>query len=118
MDETNRTELRSENESSIVGDIYLAVKYQVNRDAEENGAYTASAYESYSLLIKALEDKDAAGKDLKDCMKTLWTATKENNEDMQQAYLQEIERVARASAQAWVVVAALAVKANESAARN
>lgn len=118
MNEYENTEIRVEQDTSLLEDIFLAVKYQVNRDAEENGAYTASAYESYSLLLKALEDTENAGKGLKDCVKTLWTATKERNEDMQQAYLQEIERVARASAQAWVIVAALAIKANESAARS
>ena len=109
--------MNEEGTTSLISDIHIAVNYQVNRDAADNGAYTASAYESYGLILKALEDTDAAGKSLKDCIKTLWAATKENNADMQQAYLQEIERIARASAAAWVMVAALCVKANESAAR-
>lgn len=110
--------MHEEGTTSLIGDIHIAVNYQVNRDAAENGAYTASAYESYALIQKALEDADSAGKNLKDCVKTLWTATKEKNADMQQAYLQEIERIARSSAAAWVSVAALCVKANESAARH
>lgn len=109
--------MNEEQNTNIVGDVFAAVRNQVERDAEENGAYTASAYESYSLLLKALEDAGTTTKGLEKCTKTLWEATKERNEDMQQAYLQEIERIARSSACAWVIVAALATKANESAAR-
>ena len=102
----------------LVENILLAVKYQKNCDAERNGPYTASGFEAYALIQKALEDKDIVSKELKDCMKELWIAVKGRDAYTQQTYLQEISRIARNSAEAWVIVAALAEKANESATRH
>ena len=103
-----------ESRSTLLTEIYAVIQNERERDAAENGESTASPYESYSLILAALERKDAAAKDLKDCVKELWSSVKDRNDGGITAYLGEIERVARESAMAWVRVAALAVKAVDS----
>ena len=53
-------------------------------------------------------------KNLKDALKDLWAAVKNEDNTAAAAYLKELERVARQSAMAWVSVAAIAQKAEES----
>lgn len=108
MDEEKRTL------GTLLTEVHAVISNEQERDAAENGACTASPYESYSLLQEALERKEAAAKELKDCMKELWTAVKDKNDGAITAYLGEIERVARESAMAWIRVAALARKAGDS----
>ena len=103
-----------EQRSTLLTEIYDLISNERERDAEENGQVTASPFESYSLILAALERKDAAAKDLKDCVKELWTSVKDRNDGGITAYLGEIERVARESAMAWVRVAALCGKAIDS----
>ena len=103
-----------EQRSTLLTEIYDVISNERERDAEETGQVTASPFESYSLILAALERKDAAAKDLKDCVKELWNAVKDRNDGGITAYLGEIERVARESAMAWVRVAALCGKAIDS----
>lgn len=85
------------------------------RDAAEKGEYTAGNYESYALLLKALEDKDAVSKDLKKNVENLWSGVKTENEDVVIAHFREIGRVSREVAQKWIIIAALCEKAEETA---
>ena len=103
-----------EETTSLLSDTVRCIRLERERIEERNGARFNSAYESYSVLIKALEDKSAAEKDLKDAVKKLWEGTKNEDEDVILAFLGEIERVARESAMAWVHVAAICRKAEDS----
>ncbi|MBD5161438.1 MAG: hypothetical protein HDT14_05375 [Oscillibacter sp.] len=94
----NNGTLITETESTLITDVLLDISRERARDAERNGLYTHSPYESYSLINKALEHKDDVAKDLKDCMKQLWSGVKQENEDVVCAFCSEISRVARDSA--------------------
>lgn len=100
--------------TTLLSDAVHCIRKERERIEERSGARFASAYESYSVLMKALEDKTAAEKDLKDAVKKLWEGTKNEDEDVILAFLSEIKRVARESAMAWIHVAAIAEKAEES----
>lgn len=99
---------------TLLSDAVHCIRTERERINERTGSKFNSAYESYSVLMKALEDKSAAEKDLKDAVKNLWNGTKNEDEDVILAFLGEIERVARESAMAWIYVAAIAQKAGES----
>lgn len=114
----NTGTLIPETESTLIQDVLSDIGRERARDAERNGEYTHSPYESYSLISAALEHKDAVAKDLKDCMKQLWSGVKQEKEDVVCAFCSEISRVARDSAAAWIAVAAIADKAGDSAANN
>ncbi len=110
MDEMDEIE-----RSTIVSDVYEIIRRQRLRDRFENGSINSSNFESYSLLLKAIEDKDSASKDLKDLMKSMWNGVKQNDDTVVGAYAQELCRVAERSIAAWVVIAALAQKADATA---
>ena len=76
-----------ENRTTLLTEIYDVISNERERDEEENGQVTASPFESYSLILAALERKDAAAKDLKDCVKELWSAVKDKNDGGITAYL-------------------------------
>ena len=103
-----------EQRNTLLTEIHGVIQNERERDGKENGYEVASAFEAYSLILAALERKDAAAKDMKDCIKELWNAVKDRNDGGITAYLGEIERVARESAMAWVRVAALCGKAIDS----
>ena len=96
---------------SVALDTFHAVAAELERLRWRSGENYASAYESYSVLMKALEDRTAVEKDLKDAVKQLWDGVKREDGPTTAAYLKEIERVARESAMAWIRVAAIAQKA-------
>ncbi len=96
---------------SVVQDTFCAVAAELERLRTRSGENYASAYESYSVLMKALEDRTAVEKDLKDAVKQLWDGVKREDGPTTGAYLREIGRVARESAMAWIRVAAIAEKA-------
>lgn len=100
---------------TVLADTYEIIRRQRYRDRIENGAVNSSNFESYSLLLKAIEDKDAAAKDLKELMKQMWSGVKSNEDSVVGAYAQELLRVAERSISAWVVIAALAQKADATA---
>ena len=100
---------------TVLADAYEIIRRQRYRDRIENGAVNSSNFESYSLLLKAIEDKDAAAKDLKELMKQMWSGVKSNEDSVVGAYAQELLRVAERSISAWVVIAALAQKADATA---
>lgn len=100
--------------TTLLSDTVRCIRRELERIKERTGESYNSSYESYSVLMKALEDKSAAEKDLKDAVKRLWEGTKTEDEDVILAFLGEIERVARESAMAWMHVAAIAQKAEES----
>ena len=108
-------ENRSENFSTLISDVYEMIRRQRSRDRMENGSINSSNFESYSLLLKAIEDKDSAAKDLKDLMKQMWSGVKQNEDSVVGAYAQELCRVAERSIAAWVVIGALAQKADATA---
>lgn len=108
-------ETEEEDVGTIVSDVYEIIRRQRRRDLIENGAINSSNFESYSLLLKAIEDKDAASKDLKDLMKQMWSGVKQNDDGVVGAYAQELCRVAERSITAWIVIAALAQKADDTA---
>ena len=101
-------------ETTLLQDVLRSIRRERDRDAVRNGSQTHSGYESYSLILKLLEHKDAVSKDLKDCLKHLWEGVKQEDDAVVAAYCQEISRVARESAMAWVQVAAMADKAQDS----
>lgn len=100
--------------STLLIDTVHCIRKELTRIQERTGNSFNSSYESYSVLMKALEDKTAAEKDLKDSVKRLWEGTKNEDEDVVLAFLGEIGRTARESAMAWIHVAAIAQKAVES----
>lgn len=114
----NNSMLITENESTLIQDVLHDISRERERDAERCGQYTHSPYESYSLISAALEHKEAVAKELKDCMKQLWSGVKQENADVVCAFCDQISRVARDSAAAWIAVAAIADKASDSAANN
>lgn len=99
---------------TLLSDTVHCIRTERERIEDRSGSRYNSAYESYSVLMKALEDKSAAEKDLKDAVKKLWDGTKQEDEDVILAFLGEIGRVARESAMAWIHVAAIAEKAGNS----
>lgn len=99
---------------SVVRDTLYCISAELDRIKARTGERYASAYESYSVLMKALEDRTAIEKDLKDAVKQLWDGVKREDDDVVAAFLKEIERVARDSAIAWIHIAAIAQKAEES----
>ncbi len=111
-DETART--AETDPRSLLSDAVSCIRGERARIEERTGARYNSAYESYSVLIKALEDKSTAEKDLKDAVKKLWEGVRSEDGDVILAFLGEIERVARESAMAWMHVAAIAQKAGDS----
>jgi len=96
--------------TSVSQDVIHAVANDVRR--RETATYH-SAYESYAILSAQLEIKAAVEKDLKKAMAELWDGVKAGDDDVVSAYLQNIARVARESAAAWVRVAAIAEKAGD-----
>jgi hypothetical protein len=96
--------------TSLSQDMIHAVANEVRR--REDATYH-SAYESYAILSAELEIKAAVEKDLKKAMSELWDGVKAEDDDVVSAYLQNIARVARESAMAWVRVAAIAEKAGD-----
>lgn len=104
----------NETTNTLLTEVYEVIANERQRDAAANGSETASPYESYSLLLAALERKDATARELKDCLKELWNGVKEDNDGAVIAYCGEISRTARETAMAWIRVAALADKAAES----
>ena len=103
-----------EHVTTLFEDVVRSIGSERERINEAEGENFASAFESYAFLNAAVEEKAAVEKDLKDNLKSLWTAVKAKNDTEESAYLKEIERVARQSAMAWVRVAAIAQKAEES----
>lgn len=101
-------------ETTLLQDVLRSIRRERERDAEKNGEYTNYPYESYSMILKLMERKDEVSKDLKDCLKSLWDGVKREDEDVVAAFCGEISRVARESAMAWVQVAAMADKAQDS----
>lgn len=68
--------------------------------------------------MKALEDKNAAEKDLKKSLESLWDGVKKKEDDaVIIAFLQEISRVARESAMGWIRVAPLSQSARNQSRR-
>lgn len=67
--------------------------------------------------MKALEDKNAAEKDLKKSLESLWDGVKKEDDAVIIAFLQEISRVARESAMGWIRVAALSQSARNQSRR-
>ena len=65
-------------------------------------------YENETRIVLAFQIKD-----LKKAMAELWDGVKAGDDDVVSAYLQNIARVARESAAAWVRVAAIAEKAGD-----
>jgi hypothetical protein len=120
MEEQNMIEqeeqemLAQSDPGTLLSDTVHCIRMERGRIEERTGTRYNSSYESYSVLMKALEDKSAAEKDLKDAVKNLWDGVKSENEDVILAFLGEIERVARESAMAWMHVAAIAQKAGDS----
>ena len=100
----------AEGTTSLSQDMIHAVANEVRR---REGATYHSAYESYAILSAELEIKAAVEKDLKKAMAELWDGVKAEDDDVVSAYLQNIARVARESAMAWVRVAAIAEKAGD-----
>lgn len=107
-------ETESDVMETLLTDTVRSIRRELERVEDRSGARFNSSYESYSVLIKALEDKSVVEKDLKDAVKKLWEGVKSENEDAVLAFLGEIERVARESAMAWIHVAAVCQKAEES----
>ena len=101
----------AEHINTLSDDIIHVIGREKGRYGEEK---LASAFETYAMLMKAIEDKEAIEKGIKEAVKQLWSGTKQNDEDVCAAYLAEIERVARDSAMAWVRVAATAKRGVES----
>lgn len=99
-----------ETPTSLSQDMIHAVAKEVRR---REAATFHSAYESYAILSAELEIKAAVEKDLKKAMSELWDGVKAEDLDVVSAYLQNIARVARESAMAWVRVAAIAEKAGD-----
>ena len=100
--------------SSILKDIVTAINNETEREDIERGVRYSSGYEAYSILQAALERKDAASKDLKDALKSLWEGVKTEDETTASAMLGEVARTAREAAMAWVRVAAIAEKGARS----
>ena len=96
--------------TSLSQDMIHAVANETRR---REGVTYHSAYESYAILSAELEIKAAVEKDLKKAMSELWDGVKAEDDDVVSAYLQNIARVARESAMAWVRVAAIAEKAGD-----
>lgn len=107
-------ETESDAMETLLTDTVRSIRRELERVEDRSGIRFNSSYESYSVLIKALEDKSVVEKDLKDAVKKLWEGVKSENEDAVLAFLGEIERVARESAMAWIHVAAVCQKAEES----
>ncbi len=103
-----------ENAGSLDVDTVRCIAAERERLAQDTGARYNSGFESYGVLTAALEKKTAVEKDLKDAIKSLWEAVKEEDATTTAAYMKEIERVARRSAMAWMHVAAIAQKAEAS----
>lgn len=112
--EATKEQTEESNPASLLSDTVHCIREEKDRIERRSGPFFNSSYESYSVLMKALEDKAAAEKDLKDAVKKLWEGTKNEDEDVILAFLGEIERVARESAMAWVHVAAICKKAEDS----
>lgn len=108
-------EIEVEELGTIVADVYEIIRRQRYRDRVDKGSVNSSNFESYSLLLKAIEDKDSAAKDLKDLMKQMWNGVKNNEDTVVGAYAQELCRVAERSISAWTVIGALAQKADATA---
>ena len=100
----------AEGTTNLFQDMIHAVANEVRRRKD---ATYHSAYESYAILSAELEIKAAVEKDLKKAMAELWDGVKAEDDDVVSAYLQNIARVARESAMAWVRVAAIAEKAGD-----
>lgn len=100
--------------TTLLSDAAHCIRMERERIERRTGDEYHSAYEAYSVLLKALEDKTTAEKDLKKTVESLWTGVKAENEDTIIAFLGEIERVARESAMAWVHIAAICQKAEAS----
>ena len=113
-EEAEAEEEAAKDPGTLLSDAVHCIRAERERINERTSAKFNSAYESYSVLMKALEDKSAAEKDLKAAVKDLWDGTKKEDEDVILAFLGEIERVARESAMAWIHVAAIAQKAGDS----
>lgn len=99
---------------SLVADMIHCIAGDLERIRIRDGETFNSRYESYSVLLKALDDKTAVEKDLKSAVKDLWDGVKLEDDNTVSAYLKNIERVARDSAMAWVRVAAICQKAEAS----
>ena len=99
----------------LLTDVHIIIRRQRERDRVINGSINSSNFESYSLLLKAIEDKDAATKDLKELMKQMWSGVKQNEDTVVGAYAQELCRVAERAISAWTVIGALAQKADATA---
>jgi|GEM_PF-6249359 hypothetical protein len=102
------------NTGSLDVDTVRCIAAERERISFDTGERYNSGFESYGVLTVALEKKTAVEKDLKDAIKSLWEAVKEEDATTTAAYMKEIERVARRSAMAWMHVAAIAQKAEAS----
>jgi len=100
--------------TTLTEDVVAAIRTQVERITANSGETYHSAFEAYGILCAALEDKDAISKDLKKAKEELWDSVKGGNDDATAAFLADIRRVARESAAAWISVAAIAKKAEDS----
>ena len=122
MDEKNmieQAEAEAEAEAArdsttLLSDAVHCIAAQRERIEDAEGRVYHSAFESYSVLLKALVDKNAAEKDLKKSLESLWDGVKKEDDAVIIAFLQEISRVARESAMGWIRVAAIADKAGAS----
>ena len=103
-----------ETPTTLTEDIVRAIRRELERNRARSGDAYHSAFEAWGVLIAALEEKDAINKDLKNAQKELWDGVKNENDDVVAAFLNDIGRVARESAGAWIRVAAIAKKAGES----
>ena len=101
--------------TTLVSDVCIAVNNQIRRDVEARGEYTASNFESYALLLKALEDKDAVNKNLDKNVKCVWEGVKSGNEEVVMAHFRQIGNIAEEVARQWIVITALCRKAEETA---
>jgi len=102
-------------ETTLVSDICIAVNNQLQRDIEARGEYTASNFESYALLLKALEDKEAVNKNLDKNVKCVWEGVKSGNDEVVMAHFRQIGNIAEEVARQWVIITALCRKAEETA---
>lgn len=101
--------------TTLVSDICIAINNQIERDTAARGEYTASNFESYALLQKALEDKEAVNKNLDKNVKCVWEGVKSGNDEVVVAHFRQIGNIAEEVAHQWVIIAALCRKAEATA---
>lgn len=98
------------NEHNLTTNLFAAIETRKGELERMN-----SAYEAYAVLLNKHEVAGNVGGSIGKCMKELWAAVKEGNEDAVAAYAREIESVARSTAAAYAELAACAGIAEESA---